>query len=115
MVALTACEVAELGRGESGCGGLGDLDGDDLGEGAREGFGEEAYAGVEVPRECASGLGVAGCEDDESEEFGEEEAVDLEKGGARDPVSCAGDLVVEAGCAPGWAGTWDLGAAAAVG
>ena len=51
----------------------------------------------------------------EGEEFGDEVTVDLEEGGAGDPVSCVGDGVVEAGCAPGGTRAGGFSAAAAVG
>jgi len=62
---------------------------------------------------------------DECEEFREKEAIGLEEGGAGNPVGLrfevrgsrfeGCDRVVEAGAAPGGAGAWNFGAAAALG
>src|ERR1035437_3596199 len=82
-------EVRELGGGERGGGGFGDLDCGDLREAAGQHAGEEADASVEVPCQLA---GAVRC--DQREEFGQQEAVDLEEGSAWNPVSGCWLLVV---------------------
>jgi len=52
--------------------------------------------------------------DDEREEFRDQEAVGLKEGSARNPIIKLGDAIGEAGSAPGWAGTGQLIASAAL-
>ena len=95
----------EVGQSDGGC--FRALNCYDMLKGFGERAREEAYAGEEIPGECAGAVGG----DDLDERF-DEEAVDLEEGTAADPVFAFSDCVAEAGGAPGGTGPGASGAAA---